>query len=104
MRGDYLTSPLFCTPNRLIAAFPALTLEADEAMLRICSTSPLIVVSSAVVGAELQVAQEFLVLRVPRDYAGTTPDADLQDAAIKGGVDRPRSEEHTSELQSPLNL
>lgn len=89
MRGDCHTSPLFCTPDWLIAAFPALALEADEAMLRICSSRPLTIISSAVVGAELQVAQDFLVLRVPRDYAGTTPDVDLHAAAIRRGMDRP---------------
>ncbi len=89
MRGDRHASPLFCTPNRVIAAFPALTLEADAAMLRISSATPLAVVSSAVVGAELPVAQDFLVLRVPRDYAGTAPDADLHVEAIRRGVDRP---------------
>lgn len=89
MRGDSHASPVFCAPDWLIAAFPAITIGADEAMLRISSTTPLVVVSSAVVGAELQVAQDFLVLRVPHDYAGTTPDADLHAAAIRRGVDQP---------------
>jgi iron complex transport system ATP-binding protein len=96
MRGDDYADPLFCTPDRVSTAgstllttgFPGLALEADEAVLRIVSETPLAVLSSAVVGAELVVAQEFLVLRVPRDYAGTAPAADLQDAAIRRGVDR----------------
>lgn len=89
MRGDCHASPVFCAPNWLIAAFPALRVEADEAILRICSSRPLTVISSAVVGAELQVAQDFLVLRVPRDYAGSAPDADLHAAVVGRGVDRP---------------
>lgn len=72
----------------LTTGFPGLALEADEAVLRIASETPLAVLSSAVVGAELIVAQEFLVLRVPRDYAGTAPAADLQTVARRRGLDR----------------
>src|SRR5574337_814243 len=97
MHGDDYAAPLYCTPDHVMTAgstllatgFAGLAVEADEALLRIASETPLAVLSSAVVGADLVVAQEFLVLRVPCDYAGSAPAADLHAVARGRGLDRP---------------
>lgn len=70
----------------LAVPFPSMEVAADSEALHLRSLEPRAVVSSAIVGAEQGIVQDFFVLRVPRDYAGKDPVGDLRHAAAAFGL------------------
>lgn len=78
--------PLLRQLHPLAAPFPGIEAAADGEALHLWSLEPKAVVSSAVVGAEQGVVQDFFVLRVPSDYAGSDPAGDLRRAAARFGL------------------
>lgn len=81
--------PLLRHLQPLAVPLPGIEVAAGGEILHVRAREPLAVVSSAVVGAELEKARDFLILRVPRDYAGTDPAEDLRQAAARLGLTGP---------------
>lgn len=81
--------PLLRQLHPLAVPFAGIAVTADGEALHVRSLEPRAVVSSAVVGAEQNVVRDFIVLRVPRDYAGTDPAGDLHRAAVPLGLTGP---------------
>ncbi len=81
--------PLLHQLRPLAVPFAGIEVAMDRETLHVRSLEPRAVVSSAVVGAGEDLIQDFFVLRVPRDYAGSNPANDLRRAADVLGLTGP---------------
>ncbi len=74
---------------RSLAPLPGIEVDIGEKALHVRSLFPFRVLSSAVVGGELEKARHILNMRVPRDYAGLSPEQDLLAFAEQLGIYEP---------------
>jgi adenosylcobinamide hydrolase len=73
----------------MIDGIAGVTVTLSEAVLHVASERPLTVLSSSVIGAELETTRHILNMHVAKDYRSEKPEDDLLALARALGIDEP---------------